>query len=434
MDRLEALLIGGTWPDVMLTALGLLTRAGFAADVISTSTHLKRNKSMRDYFLAEKNDLLVKTALEKIKKKYAIVVVGDDPALGAILNSNLSNEEKLKLIPVLSIENLDHVCSKIGLSSALDKNGIRCPDYLIANNEQELKNSVHILSYPIFIKIDSSSGGVGVFECLNDSDLEISLHKLHTYPVLVQKKIEGHEVSMEVFYQKGELIHFSCSTLEKSLYKYGPTSLRRFVQLAFLDKKIFDQLRLIGKALGADGFVNMSSIQCDKDQELYFIEADMRPNLWCDHSRYFGDDLARIIQRYFSTGKTLKYPHRLNPEYPEKILISHYSRLTLKDLIVNRYRIWKHLPENFVYITLHCRIWPGLISAKVEWENYIRSQRLSMKYRQFFLGASLVGITRSTGFNNLLRRVYKYLPLSLTYKQRLRQIYLQKAGFSDPSG
>ena len=45
------------------------------------------------------------------------------------------------------------------------------------------------------------------------------------------------------------------------------------------------------------------------------------------------------------------------------------------------------------------------------------------------LGASLVGFIRSAGFNNLLRHVYKYLPLSLIHKQRLRQIYLQ-SGFS----
>ncbi len=53
---------------------------------------------MRDYFLAKKNDLLVKTALKKIRRNYTLVVVGDDPALGAISNSNLPDEEKLKLL------------------------------------------------------------------------------------------------------------------------------------------------------------------------------------------------------------------------------------------------------------------------------------------------------------------------------------------------
>ncbi|MEP6879180.1 MAG: methyltransferase, partial [Nitrosospira sp.] len=44
------------------------------------------------------------------------------------------------------------------------------------------------------------------------------------------------------------------------------------------------------------------------------------------------------------------------------------------------------------------------------------------------------GIRHAGGFNNLLRRIYKYLPLSLAYKQRLRQIYLHQAGFSNQSG
>ncbi|MEO9061076.1 MAG: hypothetical protein ABI270_03420 [Nitrosospira sp.] len=66
-DKLEALLIGGTWPDIMLTALGLLTRARFAVDVVSSNASLKK-KVDAGYFLAEKNDLLVKIALEKTKK------------------------------------------------------------------------------------------------------------------------------------------------------------------------------------------------------------------------------------------------------------------------------------------------------------------------------------------------------------------------------
>lgn len=385
-DKLEALLIGGTWLDVMLTALGLLTRAGFAVDVISTSAFLKRNRSMRDYFLVKKNDLLVKTALDKIKKNYTVIVVGDDPALDVISNSDLPDEEKLKLLPVLSSKNLDHIYSKIGLSRVLDKNGIRTPDYLIARDEQELRNSARLLGYPIFIKINSSSGGIGVFECFNDGDLENSLDKLHTYPVLMQKKIYGHEVSMEAFYQKGKLIHFSYSTMEKSKYKFGPTSLRKYVQLAYLEKKVFDELSLIGKVLGADGFVNMSSIRSDDDKELYFIEADMRPNVWVDHSRYFGDDMARIINRYFSTGETIQYPHPLNPKYPEKIVISHYLRLSLKDLVLNRHKVWKFLPENFTYLTLHCRILPRLS----DWARSMRPAVLrgaKRKLVQRFLGS-----------------------------------------------
>jgi hypothetical protein len=42
MHKLEVLLIGGYWPELMMTVLGLLTRAGFTVDVISTNAFLKK--------------------------------------------------------------------------------------------------------------------------------------------------------------------------------------------------------------------------------------------------------------------------------------------------------------------------------------------------------------------------------------------------------
>ena len=109
MHKLEVLLIGGYWPELMMTVLGLLARAGFTVDVISTNTFFKKNRSIRDYFLAEQNDLLVKIASEKIKRDYTLVVIADDPTLGKILNSNLSSEEKLALLPVISEKHFVHI-------------------------------------------------------------------------------------------------------------------------------------------------------------------------------------------------------------------------------------------------------------------------------------------------------------------------------------
>ncbi len=380
MQKLEALLIGGYWPDVMMAALGLLTRAGFTVDVISTSNYFKKNKLTREYLLAENNDLLLEAASRKIKHKYNLVVIADDPTLGAILNSDLHNEEKLELLPVVAIQDFNHIFSKIGLSLALEKNGVNTPAYLIAQNGQELKNSAQILGYPMLVKIDSSAGGLGVFECSSDSNLEALVTKLRDYPVLMQKKMKGIEVSMEAFYQNGNLIHFAYSTPEKYKYKFGPTSVRTYVQLACLEKEVFRELDLIGKVLGADGFVNISSIRSDEDDKLYFIEADMRPNLWINHSKYFGDDAAGKINRYFSTGGRIGYPYPFNPEYPQQILISHYSRITLRELILNRYQVWKHLPESFLYLTLRYRMWVWIISTRIKLYKFLPKHcRLMLK-------------------------------------------------------
>ena len=365
MHKLEALLIGGHWPDFMAVTLELLARAGFAVDIISINDSLKHNRSIRNYVFAQNDDILIKAAVDQARKHYSLVVVTDDPTLGAILHSDLHEEEKAQLLPVISKEHLGHIFSKIGLSLLLDKSGINTPGYAIANNEQELKASLAMLGYPVVIKLDSSTGGRGVFECANESDLGVISSKPHIYPVLAQKKIMGSEVSFEAFYQNGALIHFACSMVERYQYRFGPTSVRRYTQLAFLEKEIFDQLSLLGKALGADGFANISSIRSGQDGRLYFFEADMRPTLWIDHTKYFGDDWAPAIRRYFLSGEEIAYPYPGDHRYPAHIVLSHYSRIGVMDLILNRYQIWKHLPDNFFSAALYTRIWVLFVSVIV---------------------------------------------------------------------
>ena len=202
MDKLEALLIGGYWPEVMEVTFGLLIRAGFTVDVISNSTAFRKSGAMRDYVLAKKRDLLVKTAAEKIKKGYTLVVVGDDATLGVILNSDLSQEQKLRLLPVLSGKNFGHIFSKIGLSLALKKTESVRRITGPPRDEEELNTSARTLGYPVLVKLDSSAGGLGVFECLRGADMETLGKTLTRYPVLVQRKIAGPEVALEAFYRR----------------------------------------------------------------------------------------------------------------------------------------------------------------------------------------------------------------------------------------
>jgi hypothetical protein len=380
MDKLEALLIGGYWPEVMEVTFGLLIRAGFAVDVISNSTAFRKSGAMRDYVLAKKRELVVEAAAEKIKKEYTLVVVGDDATLGMILNSDLSREQKLRLLPVLSGKNFGHIFSKIGLSLALNENGISTPDSLIARDEEELNSSARALGYPILVKLDSSAGGLGVFECRHGADVEALGKTLARYPVLVQRKIAGAEVALEAFYRNGELVHFAYSVPEKSKYKFGPTSVRSYWQLACLEKSVFDELRVLGKALGAHGFVSIGCIHSVQDSKRYYFEADMRPNLWIDHSRYVGEDWAVIISRHFATRNSVKHSYTFNPQYSNPLLISHYLRLSLAELVLNRYQVWKYLPGNFLYALVQYRI----LARAVSYMGKVYRFLLPRKVRQFF--------------------------------------------------
>lgn len=163
--------------------------------------------------------------------------------------------------------------------------------------------------------------------------------------MLLQKKIQGIELDLSGFYQNSKLIHFSCSRIERVNGKFGASALRTYVQIAHLKKEIFDELDLLGMALGANGFVNIACIQSDHDQKRYFIEADMRPNAWVDFSKYFGDDPAVQIKKFFSTKNTLQHPYPINLAFPDKILLPYFSRIKLWELVINRYCVWKYIPN-----------------------------------------------------------------------------------------
>ncbi|CAH1386375.1 ATP-grasp domain-containing protein [Candidatus Nitrotoga sp. M5] len=344
MQNLQALIVGEN-VELMIAVPTLLSRAGFAVDVISNSYIFKKHPAIRNFEFVANSEDMAKVASEKNKNNYSLIVIGDDHTLKRILNSDLSVEEIIALLPIQSIKNLDHIYSKIGLSRVLREFGINTPEFRIINDKSELKQSVKSLGYPVFVKVDSSGGGFGVFECSNNGDIEILLKKLQIYPVLLQKKIQGVELDLSGFYQNCKLIHFSYSRIERVNGKFGASVLRTYVQIAHLQKNIFDELESLGKALGANGFVNIACIQSDHDKKIYFIEADMRPTAWVDFSKFIGDDPAIQIKKFFSNGNTLQHPYPVNFAYPDQIPLPYFSRIKLWELAINRYSVWRYLPN-----------------------------------------------------------------------------------------
>ncbi|MFZ1548306.1 MAG: hypothetical protein WAT12_14625 [Candidatus Nitrotoga sp.] len=344
MQNLQALLVGEN-VELMIAVPTLLSRAGFAVDVITNSYFFKNHPAIRNFEFVANSDDIARVASEKSKNNYSLIVIGDDNTLKKILNSDLSAEEQLELLPIQTIKNLDHIYSKIGLSRVFREFGINTPEFCIAKDKSELERSVESLGYPVFVKVDSSGGGFGVFECSSNGDVQILLNKLQTYPVLLQKKIQGINLDLSGFYQDSKLIHFSYSRIERANGKFGASALRTYVQIAHLQKEIFDELDRLGKALGANGFVNVGCIQSDHDQKIYFIEADMRPTAWVDFSKFFGDDPAVPIKNFFSNGDTLKHPYPINVAYPDKTLLPYFSRIKLWELAINRYGVWRYMPN-----------------------------------------------------------------------------------------
>lgn len=325
----------------------LLFRAGFEIDAVSSNQLLKENKFLSDYkFYSDKQSMLVHL-IKKNLDVYDFIIPCDDQTLKNILDSSLAVVEKLKLLPVQAAENLKHISSKIGLSCALLEGGVVTPDFVVAGNFTEAVAAGEKLGYPLMLKIDFSGGGNGVFKCESASDLASIPQENFNLPLLVQKKISGEELDLSGIYRSGKLVTFSYSTIKKVIgNEFGPSSVRVYEQLGNVSEDVFLEMKKLGKVLGANGFVTISAIK-SSGGKIYFIEADMRPNVWVEMAKFIGDDPAKKLQKWFLQERSqvakLQYPQPLNKKFPTKLLIPYFARLSVAEILTNRYNVWKFM-------------------------------------------------------------------------------------------
>lgn len=330
----------------MLAMPLVLNNAGFIVDAIFANQQLCHNSRIRNRHQVSLVEFVAKIKEIKIAD-YNLIVVCDDQTLKIILNSDLEEEIKLKILPVINEKFFSHIFSKIGLARALEKASVAIPPFAIANNLLETIQKAEEIGYPIILKIDCSSGGSGVFQCENKEYIEMLPAKTFENPVLIQKKIIGTELDLSAIYFEQKLIHFSCAKPDKSMYKFGPSKLRTYYQIANIGQEIFHDMVNLGKALGANGFVNISAIKSFEDNKLYFFEADMRPNVWIDSSKFVGDNASQRIKNWFEKGEFMKDLPKIDNSYPKKMKIPYLFRLRNFEILFNRYNVWNFfLKEN----------------------------------------------------------------------------------------
>ena len=341
---MQALLIGDS-VELMLALPEMLKQSGFDVDCVSTRHKFKSIPSLRQFFPVRSLAHLPALAADLASNRYDLVVVADDVCLHAILKSSLSEKDKLALLPVASLSDFSHFCSKIGLSQLFQLHAIPTPEFLVIPDSQALQQANEKMTFPLILKGEFSGGGRQTFECADQSDLVILVKNFDAYPAILQKKIIGKEIGVEAFYQQGKLIHFSYARVLKTdkNRQFAPSKLREYTQTGTLDPAVFDELQRMGVALGADGFVNITMLISQADGKRYYIEADMRPTTWIVFPKYFGDAPAQKIKNYFASGHLPDRAGQRNPAYQEKIIFPYFLRLELWELMCNRHQVWQYM-------------------------------------------------------------------------------------------
>jgi len=343
--------------DLTLALPNLLTQAGFEVDCISTKKILKQDRQIHKFYLAENPADLIEKSSGVLHHQYDLIIPADDLSINLILKSDLPAEMKLALLPVTDQKFFSHLTSKIGLSLILQTSNIPTPEFAVINSKKELEDAALKMGFPLMLKGDFSGAGAETFECLCDEDLQKILIDFTHYPAILQRKITGDLVAIEAFYKDGKLIHYSYSTVVENLNAspFGVSVLRNYMQAAAAGKTVFDELTSIGKALGADGFANISCIRTHPDNKRYYFEADMRPTAWAYHSKYIGEPLTENIRNYFDCGQIANYTGIVNKNYPEQLIIPLFIRMKLWELIINRYSVWKYRPDKSIISRIHIR-------------------------------------------------------------------------------
>lgn len=338
--KYRALLIGHHFS--LLRALPkLLNRSGFEVYVITTDPRCAALSPVRSIHYATDSANIIPVVSEVSHTAFDLVVLADDEVLLELVRSTLSIELKLKLLPVCTVDDFRHLGTKIGLSHLLKKAGIPTPAFTVANDIDELKSILRQIPYPVMLKNDISAGGAGVFEYFPGGNLEDVLNQQLVFPLLIQRRVQGDVIDLSAFYQGGELIHFSHAVMNSFANSpFGPSVVRTYTQLSAIPKDVFEQMRKLGRALGANGFTNITCLRDQSNGKHYLIEADMRPNVWVDYSRYMGDDLAQAIKKYFDLGVTLSDLQAFRVGYPLQLKIPYLYRLTALDVLTNRHKVW----------------------------------------------------------------------------------------------
>ena len=360
MKQLKALLIGYSVPEILSQTL---KKANFEIDLIIIESK-NYKQSLRNKFNSFNSVNTLKELLNTLSVNfiYDLVVLLDDRTVADVSKLDLLDNIKIKFLPIASIDKILYLSSKIGLSNILKKNEFNTPSFEVVQNESELESCANKVTYPLMVKMDFSSGGQGVYKC-NSYEEILSYKEKYSYPLLIQKYILGDVIDLSGFYQKEQLIHFTYSRVEKSYpNKYGPSYLRTYYQLSCVESTVLKELINLGKIISANGFTNVTAIYSKSENKRYYIEADMRPNVWFDFGKFMGNDLTFALRNYFTNRQILTEFASLKTSLPKFKTIPYYERMKFFQVFINKFQCWDYIRANDIELV---RYLISLIAQKV---------------------------------------------------------------------
>ena len=295
-----------------------------------------------------------------------VPLIGIDPPL--IQVAHMKEEvEKEYGIPVIAadVRAVELTSNKIKTKEFYTEIGVATPNYQILNSPDELE-----LDFPVVLKQGEGQGGKDIKVARSIDDVNEYFKEFNQ--ALCEKFIEGSEISIEVIGFKGEYvalppIYKGETTLEGThplnKVKLGPCLIDG------LDNNLIQRTAYkVAKNLDSDGIFEMDFMYSPKENQLYAIEVNTRPN----GTRYLTtatcgvNSLCELINMACGDFSLKNVFDKLEYYYSTEIPIGNYEgpkpNEPVKSFDNNNFVV--HGPEGYQRITIRAK-------SKKELENLI---------------------------------------------------------------
>ncbi len=179
-------------------------------------------------------------------------------------------------LAVPPFEAVDRMISKKGFIEVLDALRLPYPQTCFAHSSAEIKQAVD--NYPVFIKVDHTTAGEGVFRVNNAEELEHTLVELERRKmldgkntVLIQQPARGKKGAVAGVFQDGELVAFHCD--EAVALGVGGSTLCR---VTVDDPTAVEHLRKLGAYLGWHGPMALEVFRDPETGGIQYVECNPR--------------------------------------------------------------------------------------------------------------------------------------------------------------
>ena len=260
-----------------------------------------------------------------------VPLIGIDPPLIDVAHMKEEVEEEYG-IPVVAagVKAVELTSNKINTKEFYTQIGVPTPEYQIINNPEELT-----LDFPVVLKQGEGQGG-------KDIKVARSIEEVNDYfaefdQALCEKFIEGSEISIEVLGFNGEYvalppIYKGETTLDGThplnKVKTGPCMVEG------LDNNLVQHTAYnVARNLASDGIFEMDFMYSKKEDQLYAIEVNTRPN----GTRYLTtatcgvNSLCELVNMAIGEFSLANVSDKLQYYYSTEIPIGNYEGPTPKE-------------------------------------------------------------------------------------------------------